>query len=316
MASPHTTLIAPWSDPSRTASGQARAHVSFTGFRTLWLNTGTLCNIACPTCYIESSPRNDALLYLTLDDALPFLEELTARDPQRGCEIGLTGGEPFMNPQIIAIMEHCLAAGWPMLVLTNAMQPMQRPVMADPLAGLIERFKSSLTMRVSLDAPNAATHDQMREAGAFAMAVKGLNWLHERGAKLSIAGRIAGGDGERAARANFSRLIEHNGWAIDASDPVQLVLFPEMEPEAPAPEITPGCWSKIGLRPQDLMCAHSRMIIKRRGAARASVVACTLLPYHGPAELGDTLAQGLKDVTLSHRFCAQFCVLGGASCSA
>ena len=27
----------------------------------MWINTGTLCNITCAHCSIESSPRNDAL---------------------------------------------------------------------------------------------------------------------------------------------------------------------------------------------------------------------------------------------------------------
>ena len=32
------------------------------------------------------------------------------------------------------------------------------------------------------------------------------------------------------------------GWPIDANDPVQLVLFPEMDLRADVPEITTACW--------------------------------------------------------------------------
>ena len=60
-----------------------------TGLATLWINTGTLCNLACRTCYIESSPRNDALVYLSLSEANRFMDELGSP-----IEIGLTGGEP------------------------------------------------------------------------------------------------------------------------------------------------------------------------------------------------------------------------------
>ena len=57
------------------------------------------------------------------------------------------------------------------------------------------------------------------------------------------------------------------------------------------------------------------MVIKRKGADRPAVVACTLLPYDGQFALGDTLADAPRSVALNHPHCARFCVLGGASCS-
>ena len=53
-------------DPAVTAKGETRARVALGGLKTLWFNTGTLCNITCAHCYIESSPTNDRLAYLTL----------------------------------------------------------------------------------------------------------------------------------------------------------------------------------------------------------------------------------------------------------
>ena len=52
-------------NPSITAKGEQRAHVALRALETLWFNTGTLCNLTCRNCYIESSPRNDRLVYLT-----------------------------------------------------------------------------------------------------------------------------------------------------------------------------------------------------------------------------------------------------------
>ena len=46
-------------DPDITADGEERARVALTRLETLWFNTGTLCNLECANCYIESSPRND-----------------------------------------------------------------------------------------------------------------------------------------------------------------------------------------------------------------------------------------------------------------
>jgi hypothetical protein len=63
------------------------------------------------------------------------------------------------------------------------------------------------------------------------------------------------------------------------------------------------------------MCATSRMVVRRKGAARPAVVACTLVPYNEAFELGATLADAARAVPLNHPHCARFCVLGGASCS-
>ncbi len=88
-------------DPRITADGQPRARVALSRPRTLWFNTGTLCNITCVNCYIESSPENDRLVYLSEAEVRDFLDQVAARGwPVR--EIGFTGGEPFMNPEFCA----------------------------------------------------------------------------------------------------------------------------------------------------------------------------------------------------------------------
>ena len=115
-----------FADPDVTANGEPRASVALTRPRTLWFNTGTLCNIACATCYIESSPSNDRLIYITTQEVERFLDEAAALDwPLE--EIGFTGGEPFLNPQAPAMIEAALSRGFEVLVLTNAMRPMLRP---------------------------------------------------------------------------------------------------------------------------------------------------------------------------------------------
>ena len=112
-------------DRAVTATGEPRARVSLGALSTLWFNTGTLCNIECANCYIRSSPRNDALVYLTADEVEAYLDEIELRSlPTR--EIGFTGGEPFMNRALIAMLMTALERGYACLVLTNAMKPMRR----------------------------------------------------------------------------------------------------------------------------------------------------------------------------------------------
>lgn len=87
-----------------------------------------------------------------------------------------------------------------------------------------------------------------------------------------------------------------------------------MDEDAPVPEITASCWAALGKSPADIMCSSSRMVVKRRGAERPVVVACTLLPYDPRFELGETLAEAAGSVPLNHVHCARFCVLGGGAC--
>lgn len=300
-------------DPKQTADGNARAHVRLSKLDTLWFNTGTLCNITCAGCYIESSPTNDRLAYLSLADMQTYLAEL-----QEGAwdtrEIGFTGGEPFMNPEFAAMMDAALRAGYEVLVLTNAMQPMLRPKVMEATAALIRAYPGKLTFRVSLDHWSAPGHDEIRGPGSFAKTLEGLRWLRDQGAALAVAGRATWDVPETEARAAYADLFAREALPIDAQNPAQCVIFPDMDLSVEVPEITTECWGILGKSPESVMCASSRMVVKEKGKA-PSVIACTLLPYEAGFDLGPTLKDAAREVSLNHPHCAKFCVLGGASCS-
>ena len=313
----HTTLIEQkFRDPFVTAKGETRGSVDWRGLKTLWLNTGTLCNIECRNCYIKSSPKNDDLVYLTLGDVVPFLDEIDALG-EGAKEIGITGGEPFMCPDILRIMEAVLARGHTLLVLTNAMRPMMRPKIREGLLVLNARYGDRITMRVSMDHHSQTLHDAERGAGSFEIAGEGLAWLAANGFAVAIAGRQDLAESEDEARRGYGALIEKLGLSIDPADSKALVLFPEMIENDSPPEITTACWGILDVDPGDMMCASQRMVIRRKGAGRATLTACTLLAYSPEFELGDTLSAATENpVQLNHPWCATFCVLGGASCSA
>jgi uncharacterized Fe-S cluster-containing radical SAM superfamily protein len=302
-------------DPDVTARGEKRARVGLSGLRTLWINTGTLCNIACANCYIESSPRNDALAYISPAEVAAYLDEAaTLGLPLE--EVGFTGGEPFMNAGLPAMLSDVLSRPrLSAIVLTNAMQPMRRH--AGALLEVRDRFGTErLTIRVSLDHHEAAHHDVERGDGSHAKTLEGLLWLVREGFRVHVAGRATfGGEDEATMRAGFARLFAEHGIPVDASDPIALMLFPEMDATADVPEITEACWGILHRSPESVMCATTRMVVKRKGADRPSVVACTLLPYDSRFDLGATLAEASRPVPLNHPHCARFCVLGGAACS-
>jgi len=311
-ASPARLDPAKFRDPLRTAGGEPRARIALRSLDTLWLNTGTLCNIECARCYIESSPRNDRLAYLRLGDVEPLLDEIRALGLATRT-IGFTGGEPFMNPDILALLDACLERGFHALVLTNAMRPMQR--LATELLALRARHPASLTLRVSVDHYTEAQHEEERGPRSFEPTLAGLCWLAAHGFSVCVAGRTIWSEDPARLRAGYARLFEERGLAIDAADPTALVLFPEMDERADVPEITESCFEKLGVDRDLLMCATSRMLVRRRGEPRAVLMPCTLLPYDERFALGATLAAARAEVPLNHPHCARFCVLGGGSCS-
>ena len=171
-------------DPAITADGQPRATVPLSRPETLWFNTGTLCNITCANCYIESSPPTTRLVYITEAEVRDFLDQLeTRRWPVR--EIGFTGGEPFMNPEMIAMARTALERGFEVLILTNAMRPMMRPhvqrglarpcrlpgATASPCASRSTTGRSNITM------PNAArARSRARSRAWHGCATPGCAW--------------------------------------------------------------------------------------------------------------------------------------------
>lgn len=315
MTASPASVLAKFSHPDITAKGETRASVNLIRLETLWVNTGTLCNIECAHCYIHSSPTEDRLAYITAAEAGAFFDEI-AMGGLATREIGFTGGEPFMNPDILVMLGDALSRGHEVLVLTNAMQPMMRSRVRDGLLALKAQHGARLRLRVSIDHHQAAAHDAERGAGSFEKTMEGMCWLAREGFSLAVAGRMGASTDEAAMRAGFAALFARHAIPLDANHPGALVLFPEMDEQAEVPEITTACWDILHVDPASVMCATSRMVVKRKGEAVPHVIACTLLPDDPQFDLGETLAESFRPVKLNHRHCAKFCVLGGASCSA
>jgi hypothetical protein len=230
-----------------------------------------------------------------------------------------------MNPQLLDMVRDALGRGFDVLVLSNAMQPMQRPRVKRALVELATRFGSRLTIRISLDHYTQSLHETERGPGSWARTLAGLDWLAGNGLRVAIAGRTCWHEDEPGARRGYAGLILEHGWPVDAADPGQLVLLPEMDGKHDVPEITTRCWAILNKSPGEMMCASSRMVVKRQGATSPIVLPCTLIAYDPAFEMGATLAQAARAdggmfafgaVKLCHPHCAKFCVLGGGSCSA
>lgn len=296
-------------DPITTADGSTRAFIEAKKIKTLWFNTGTLCNIECKNCYIESSPKNDRLVYITFEEVKLFIDE--AIDKNLGTkEIGFTGGEPFMNKDVLKMIEYSLSKNFKVLVLSNAMKPM-----LNKREDLLKINHQDLTIRVSIDHYQKEKHEEIRGKNTFNVMMEGLKWLNQNNFNYALATRLLWGEQEDQLRDNFNLFIDKYNLKLDAKSKEQLVTFAEMDEKVDTPEITTACWNLLGKNPDDMMCSSSRMVVKKKTSPKPSVIACTLLPYEDEFDLGQNLTDSLKKIYLNHKHCSKFCVLGGSSCS-
>jgi molybdenum cofactor biosynthesis enzyme MoaA len=296
-------------DQKVTADGSNRAFIEARNIKTLWFNTGTLCNIECKNCYIESSPKNDRLVYLTFEEVKSFIDE--ALDKNLGTnEIGFTGGEPFINKDIMKMIDYSLNKNFKVLVLSNAMKPM-----LNRTNELIKLNHLNLTIRVSIDHYQKEKHEEIRGKKTYDVMLQGLKWLNENNFNYTLATRLLWDEKEEDLRKNFGVFIKNNNLRLDTNSPKQLVTFAEMDEKMDTPEITTSCWDILKKDPNDVMCSWSRMVVRKKNSKSPSVIACTLLPYADEFDLGETLTNSLQKIYLNHKHCSKFCVLGGSSCS-
>jgi MoaA/NifB/PqqE/SkfB family radical SAM enzyme len=296
-------------DQKVTADGSNRAFIEARNIKTLWFNTGTLCNIECKNCYIESSPKNDSLAYLTFEEVKSFIDE--AIDKNLGTnEIGFTGGEPFMNKDIMKMIDYSLRKRLKVLVLSNAMKPM-----LNRTKELIKLNHSNLTIRVSIDHYEKEKHEEIRGKNTYDVMLQGLKWLNENNFNYTLATRLLWNEKEEDLRRNFGTFIKNNNLRLDTYSPKELVTFAEMDEKIDTPEITTSCWDILNKDSNDVMCSWSRMVVRKKNSKNPSVMACTLLPYADEFDLGETLTNSLQKIYLNHKHCSKFCVLGGSSCS-
>jgi molybdenum cofactor biosynthesis enzyme MoaA len=296
-------------DQKVTADGSNRAFIEASNIKTLWFNTGTLCNIECKNCYIESSPKNDRLVYLTFEEVKSFIDE--ALDKNLGTnEIGFTGGEPFMNKDIMKMIDYSLNKNFKVLVLSNAMKPM-----LNRTNELIKLNHLNLTLRVSIDHYQKEKHEEIRGKNTYDVMLQGLKWLNENNFNYTLATRLLWDEKEEDLRKSFGTFIKNNNLRLDTNSPKQLVTFAEMDEKIDTPEITTSCWDILKKDPNDIMCSWSRMVVRKKNSKSPSVIACTLLPYADEFDLGETLTNSLQKIYLNHKHCSKFCVLGGSSCS-
>lgn len=304
------TTIGKFKNMFTTSNGDIRASTKMTNLKTLWFNTGSKCNLSCKHCFMKSSPTNDLLAFIKKSDVEKFITNI--KDLNIGTNsIGLTGGEPFVNPEIINIVQFILEQKFKLLILTNGSKLIHK--YEKELSEIIQQYGNNLQLRISLDHYTPEIHDKERGINSFNTVLTSIKWLHQQGANITIAGRSLIIEDHQYAITQYKKLLQTIGINLQNN---QLVIFPELRINKDTPEISVKCWNKVTTKPEDLMCSTQRMVVKTKDSNKTVIMPCTLLCYDRSFELGDTINEAIEHtVYLNHPFCAQFCVLGGASCT-
>ena len=272
----------------------------------LWFQvTGTRCNLRCHHCFISCSPTNDSFGFLTLEQVRRHLRESVTLGVK---EYYFTGGEPFLHPDLVAMLEETLQYG-PATVLTNA--TVFRDEWLSRLAVAEQASLYSLEFRVSIDGFSAETNDPIRGEGTFDRAMSGLEKLLDYGfLPLITAVQTWRVEDEGAVVGAFRERLQRVGYAHP-----RIKLIPTIRLGAEVTR-THGYSSEDrvtaemldGYDAGKLLCHHARLVCDR------GVYVCPLLLETPRAKLGDSLSESLGPFAITESACAT-CYQHGAICS-
>lgn len=289
-------------------ASEAAPRVALRSLDTLWFQVaGTVCNLACRHCFISCSPTNHTHDFLSLGEVSRYLEEAVTLGVK---EYYFTGGEPFLNPEMEAILERTLRQG-PASVLTNGL--LLDEDRCRRLAALSNASPYSLDLRVSLDGYDAATNDPIRGDGTFDRAIAGVRRLHTAGLNpvLTVTEALEEMGSEDGRRRLLDLLRD-----VGIERP-RLKVLPVFRTGAEA-ERTGAYASWQRLREIDatgagsdawshLQCSTCRMVTGR------GVWVCPILVNEPTGRMGATLADTLDSFPLEHPACWT-CHVEGVSC--
>lgn len=272
----------------------------------LWFQvSGTRCNLECTHCFISCSPHNDKFGYLSLADVDARLQESVAWGVK---EYYFTGGEPFLNPEMVAILERALEFG-PATVLTNATvlkrEWLERLRMAE------DAGPYSLEFRVSIDGPTPEWNDPVRGPRTFARAMQGVQLLTESGfLPIITMTRLWDESQDREILAQFCQTLRQHGCGR-----TRLKVLPRLQIGAEALRTAGyGIHDRITvemMRDYDvnqLICSHSRVVTDK------GIAVCPILLDAPDAILGESLEDAARSFPILHGACFT-CYQYGAICT-
>lgn len=289
-----------------TSSVMDAPRAELTSLDDLWFQVaGTLCNLTCTHCFISCSPTNHAFELMELGEVKRLLDESRALGVK---EYYFTGGEPFIHPRMVDILEATLEIG-PATVLTNATVLKSEQVAR--LAEAESRSLYSLELRVSIDGYSPEMNDPIRGPGTFRRAMDGVKLLLEHGFLpiVTVAQTWEDGRDDEVFR-QFVEVLQAEGYSRPRLKIIPTLRIGAEEKRSrgygEAERVTKEMME--GFDSSQLICTRSRMATDR------GIYVCPILIDSPEARLGSTLAESTASYPLRHGACYT-CYVGGAICS-
>jgi molybdenum cofactor biosynthesis enzyme MoaA len=272
----------------------------------LWFQvTGTHCNLTCRHCFISCSPHNFTFGYLSIEAIRVALEESVGLGVR---EYYFTGGEPFLHPQMVDILELTLHYG-PATVLTNG--TVLREDWLRRLAAAEAASPYGLELRVSIDGFDAAANDPVRGPGTFDRAMNGVALLLRHGfLPIITVARTHDDQEDSELFRGFVAALRAAGY-----DRPRIKVLPTLRLGAEVgrqrgyradERVTTDMLE--GFDQGALLCNHSRIVTDR------GVHVCPILIEAPDSRLGATLADAQRPFALRHNACST-CYQYGALCA-
>ena len=265
----------------------------FPYLETLWLQvTGTLCNLTCKHCFITCGPNNASHPMMSTAEVTQAVDEAIGFGVR---EFYFTGGEPFLHPEIEALIAFVLERA-PLSILTNGLL-IDAP-RADRLAKLAAASPYSLDLRISLDGFTADQNDPIRGRGTFDKIIGAVTRCASAGIDpiLTITEVVSATEATLPA---FQQLLAEAG----ISRP-RLKFLPPLRLGREARRDR-GYADEERLFEGDLLpdevfslaCGTGRMVTAK------GVYPCPILIEAKGARMGDRLSDALHPIQLSHQAC-------------
>jgi AdoMet-dependent heme synthase len=272
----------------------------------LWFQVaGTVCNLTCNHCFISCSPQNHSFEFLSYEEVNAALQESVEHGVR---EYYFTGGEPFLNKELVRMLKRTLNFG-PATVLTNG--TVLKKEWLEELKTAEEESGFSLEFRVSIDGPTADINDPVRGDGTFDRAITGVALLCELGFLPIITMTQTWDDSENLQiLESFRTVLKTHG-----CDRPRLKILPRLKIGAEekrtegyqqTERITAAMMQDFDRN--QLLCHHSRVVTNR------GVYVCPILLETDNAKLGKTLNEALGSFPLSEGACYT-CYQFGAICT-
>ncbi|MEP7054064.1 MAG: radical SAM protein [Actinomycetota bacterium] len=169
----------------------------------LWIYTNFDCNLACDYCCARSSPTAPRRAI-----GVDRTRQLIAEAADAGVlEVFLTGGEPFLLPDLDLLVGACVAK-LPTTMLTNGML-----FRGTRLAMLRRMPREGLTLQISLDSATPELHDRHRGAGTWQRAVDGIGIAQAEGFCIRVAATVTRDEVDAGAQSAFHAMLDAMGVA-------------------------------------------------------------------------------------------------------